>query len=211
MIKKATPKSPEENRIELDKNNRIDFRQFAPSKNISIPNLISCLRILLIPFIIIAYFQGKLLLSLLLVFISGLTDVIDGFIARRFNQCTTLGKVLDPIADKLTQLALGICLCAAYPVISILIITLVIKETLMLMWGLRLLKAGQPPFSARWWGKLATAAFYTSTLGIIAFNSHLSDVHVTIICVLVVALLINSMVLYYRECQRRTYGDHNHA
>ncbi|MBQ3165860.1 MAG: CDP-alcohol phosphatidyltransferase family protein, partial [Clostridia bacterium] len=64
----------------------------------TIPNILSFIRIGLIPFIVIAYVEGNLLLSAILLASSALTDIVDGFIARRFNQVSPLGKALDPIA-----------------------------------------------------------------------------------------------------------------
>ena len=138
----------------------IDLSQFALRKNLSVPNLISLIRLLLIPLMLWLYLEGKIWTAVILVVISGATDAVDGYIARHFNQITPLGKVLDPLADKLTQIALGVCLLSRFPAVIPLVVVLFIKELLMLSWGVKLLKAGQPPFSALWWGKLSTCAFY---------------------------------------------------
>ena len=80
-------------------------------KIITIPNVLSFFRILLIPFIIWFYcYKKDYTLTLVVIIVSGLTDVIDGFIARRFNMISDFGKIFDPFADKLTQITIINCL-----------------------------------------------------------------------------------------------------
>ena len=182
----------------------IDLSQFAPGKNFSIPNLISLLRLLMIPLILWLYLDGKLWTAVILVIISGITDAVDGYIARRFNQVTPLGKVLDPLADKLTQIALGVCLLSQFPAITPLVIVLIIKELLMLFWGLRLLQSGQQPFSALWWGKISTFAFYAGVIIIMLFSQQLGTPGVAIISIVITLLMINSMLRYWKVFKEKT-------
>lgn len=174
----------------------IDMTVFNPKNNFSIPNIISTVRLLLIPFILYFYIKGNTWLAVSLVAISGLTDALDGYIARHYNQITPLGKMLDPLADKLTQIALGVCLITQFPAVIPLVIVLVTKELLMLIWGLRLLRAGLAPFSALWWGKVATIAFYAGALIIMAFSKQLGGIGVTIISIAITLLMLYSMVRY---------------
>ncbi len=81
------------------------------SQVFSIPNILSFVRIAFIPFIIWSYLAGNEILSAVLIAISLLTDMLDGFIARKFNMVTPLGKALDPIADKLTLGVIILALC----------------------------------------------------------------------------------------------------
>ena len=175
----------------------IDLSQFALRKNLSVPNLISLIRLLLIPLMLWLYLEGKIWTAVILVVISGATDAVDGYIARHFNQITPLGKVLDPLADKLTQIALGVCLLSRFPAVIPLVVVLFIKELLMLSWGVKLLKAGQPPFSALWWGKLSTCAFYAGVIIIMAFYPKIGMLRVAIISVIITILMINSMFRYW--------------
>ena len=175
----------------------IDLSQFALRKNLSVPNLISLIRLLLIPLMLWLYLEGKIWTAVILVVISGATDAVDGYIARHFNQITPLGKVLDPLADKLTQIALGVCLLSRFPAVTPLVVVLFIKELLMLSWGVKLLKAGQPPFSALWWGKLSTCAFYAGVIIIMAFYPKIGMLGVAIISVIITILMINSMFRYW--------------
>ena len=78
---------------------------------ITVPNLLSFFRFCLIPVIIWSYCVKKNpLLAGEILLLSGLTDLADGYIARRFHRISNLGKILDPVADKLTQAAMLICL-----------------------------------------------------------------------------------------------------
>ena len=92
------------------------MKRFNKKDLFTIPNLMGYFRILLIP--VFCYFYIKkqtYLLAAGIVLISSLTDLFDGYIARRFNMVTELGKALDPVADKLTHAALALCLAFRYP------------------------------------------------------------------------------------------------
>lgn len=176
--------------------NKIDFSQFSIKRNLSLPNLISLIRILLIPFIFWFYLKGQIMAAVITVALSGISDAVDGYIARRFNKITTLGKVLDPLADKLTQIALAVCLCTSFPVILPLILLLVIKELTMLHWGLRLLKRGTSPFSACWWGKVSTTVFYVGVIAIMIWSGSMGARGITIITNIILVVMLYSMVRY---------------
>ena len=70
-----------------------------------LPNILTIIRFLLIPFILYFVFAGNYLLAFIFFTISGITDIADGFIARKFNLISNFGKLMDPLADKLTQIA----------------------------------------------------------------------------------------------------------
>ena len=80
----------------------------------TIPNLLSVIRIALIPVFAVMYLNGNQLLAIAILAVSGLTDLFDGKIARRFNQVSALGKILDPVADKLTQITIAIILFISF-------------------------------------------------------------------------------------------------
>ena len=106
----------------------------------SIPNILSIIRILLIPVFMVRYMNASSELDYqivaVIVLLSGVTDLVDGFIARKFNQITELGKLLDPVADKLTQLAIIICLVTRYDWMKYLLILFVVKELSLALLGL---------------------------------------------------------------------------
>lgn len=141
------------------------------SQIFTIPNILSAIRILMIPFIVWAYLIENVNLSALLIIVSGLTDIVDGFIARRFNMISPLGKALDPIADKLTIGVVLLSLCFNNRIIVCLLIILVIKEVLMGVEGLLIIKHTGTTYSARWYGKISTIFLYGTILTIILWEN----------------------------------------
>ena len=126
----------------------------------SIPNLLSYFRLLLIPLFIQLYIRGDFTEALITLAASGLSDIIDGRIARKYNMVTDLGKVLDPVADKLTQCAMMICVATRYPAMWWLLGIHVVKELIMIVVGYYVLKKTDTVNSAIWCGKLCTGVIY---------------------------------------------------
>lgn len=133
-------------------------------KIFSIPNVLSFLRIVIIPFIVWQFLAGNEIIAVLLIALSALTDVVDGFVARRFNMITPLGKALDPIADKATLITLVACLCFKFKAMIALLVISIIKELIMGIEGLLVLKKTGTTYSAKWFGKVATAGLYLTIL-----------------------------------------------
>ena len=77
---------------------------------LTVPNLLSLIRILLVPVFAVLFYQGHVLWAVFVLFLSGVSDFFDGKIARRFHQVSALGKVLDPVADKITQITIAVML-----------------------------------------------------------------------------------------------------
>ena len=127
----------------------------------TIPNLLSVFRILLVPVIVWLYCgKGDYPLTACVLLVSGATDIVDGFIARRFHMVSDLGKVLDPVADKLTQAAALGCLLTRFGVLWWLLALLVVKECLMAAMGIFVIRRTGEVYSASWHGKLATCILY---------------------------------------------------
>ena len=137
--------------------------RLTPSQIFSIPNILSFFRIALIPIIIWAYCTLKnYSLTLSLIILSGVTDIVDGFIARRFNMITDFGKALDPLADKLTQGAIMVCLISRFPLMWLPLILLAVKETSSFVLRLIIFARTETVYGARWHGKLATVMIYAA-------------------------------------------------
>lgn len=179
----------------------------------SIPNLLSMVRLLLIPVFVIIYLTADsdfdYHMAALVILLSGLTDFADGQIARRCNMITDFGKVLDPIADKLTQAAIVFCLMFRYQWMVLLVILLVVKELFMGICGLLLLRRGKKLDGAKWFGKLSTAVFYVAMFVLIVFVS-LPIAVVNSLIAVAGAFLLLSFVLYvpvyvrmFRESARK--------
>lgn len=139
-------------------------------KTFGIPNWLSVLRLALIPVFVAVFFSqaahARLAAGVILV-VSGITDVLDGIIARKFNMTSKLGQILDPFADKLTQAAVCICLVVGGVAPWWLLTVFVVKELVMIGAGARVIREGKALFSAKWFGKLGTVVFYIVMVAII--------------------------------------------
>lgn len=165
---------------------------------LTIPNLLSLIRILLIPVIIWLYcVEEAYLPTILVIALSGFTDIIDGKIARKFNMVSDVGKVLDPIADKLTQAVLVICLIARYPRMRALLSLFAVKECLMLLWGYWTLKRTDTINSAKWYGKLSTVVLYAVMMILILFVD-IPEESANALMLLCGGMMLLSLVLYGR-------------
>ena len=135
----------------------------------TIPNLLSFLRLGLVPVYSSLYLLGKNPSASLVLAISCLTDFLDGFIARRFQMVSDFGKFLDPLADKITQLALLLCLSAQYPLVASLIPLFLAKELTQCGLAYYHLQHGKKLSGALWTGKISTAILFSSFLVLMVF------------------------------------------
>lgn len=188
-------------------------KQIMKNQNWTIPNLLSVLRILVIaPF---AYFflNDQLLWAVVMLAFSGLSDLFDGMIARKFNQITELGKMLDPLADKLTQGTIAICLAVKHPLLIPILAIFVLKELGMLIGGCILLKKKKRPCAAKWYGKVATFLFYISAVVIVMMQGvfHLYTTTATIVAYVLLgitaAFMIYAMVRYFQIFLQLLHSD----
>lgn len=143
-----------------DNNSKRDYKEEIKQEAFTLPNLFSYFRLILIPIFVLLYIKDFYLYAFITLVVSWVSDVADGFIARRFNMVTDLGKVLDPLADKITQGAMIICVATNYPAMWVLIGFLVVKEIAMVTMGYYVLKLTNELNSARWYGKLCTGVLY---------------------------------------------------
>lgn len=173
---------------------------------LTIPNLLSVFRILLIPLIVWLYCgkQDYPLAAWVLV-LSGATDIADGFIARHFHMVSDLGKVLDPIADKLTQTAALVCLLTRFQAVWWLLGVLVVKETVMAVMGLLVIRRTGAVYSASWHGKLATCVLYAVIFTHIAWYAIPQSVSAVLVLAGAASILL-SLALYTREDLGRLRG-----
>lgn len=145
---------------------------------LTVPNLLSVIRIVLIPVFAVLFLGDNQIAALIVLAVSGLTDLFDGKIARRFNQVSALGKILDPVADKLTQITIAVILFILFrnaesSVINAfgwVFLVFLIKEAVMVLGGLVMLLMNIRPGAAEMPGKVATAAFYGIMILIIGFG-----------------------------------------
>lgn len=144
----------------------------------TVPNLLSFLRILMVPVFAVLFMNGEYAWSVFVLALSGLSDFFDGKIARRFNQISSLGKILDPLADKATQITIAIVFFITFwnaedtfiHYISIIFLVFLVKEALMVIGSVVMIILGIRPGAAEMPGKVATFAFYLIMISIIAFG-----------------------------------------
>ena len=124
-----------------------------------IPNILTIIRFLLIPVIIFFIFSGNYILAFVFFTISGLTDIADGFIARKFNLISNFGKLMDPLADKLTQIG-TLASLVFMNIIPIWILLIVLLKEFIMICGASFLYGKDVVVYSKWYGKLATVLFY---------------------------------------------------
>lgn len=165
----------------------------------AIPNLLGYFRIALIPFfvslVIGADSNADYYWAAAVVLVSTITDFLDGFIARTFHQVTALGVLLDPVADKLTHLALAICLVFRYPLMGVVIAVMVVKEGFMFVMGLVKLQSGKQLTGAKWFGKVCTAAVYFIMFALLLWVE-IPPQAANILIWLAVGLLVCTLAMY---------------
>ncbi len=174
----------------------------------NVPNTLSVIRLLLIPAFCAAFLAGPdyYIWAGLALLLSALSDLFDGYFARKLNQVTELGKFLDPVADKLTLGAVVACMWIRfhdeYPIVTPLFAILILKEALMAIGGLIVIRKVNKMVSAQWWGKVGTAVFYSCMLGIVLVSinnwggRHQSTIIITMI-VLPALFMIFALVRYF--------------
>ena len=176
----------------------------------NLPNILTIIRFLLIPFIIFYIFTGNYILAFVFFTISGITDIADGFIARKFNFVSNFGKLMDPLADKLTQITtLGSL--AITDIIPIWILIIVLLKEFIMICGASFLYGKDVVVYSKWYGKLATVLFYIAIVSsLIAKQFNLEgfwqDLDFALYCLALVATLL-SLLMYIRDVYRKGFID----
>ena len=165
-----------------------------------IPNILSLIRILLVPVIFNNYLTATsnldyILCGLLLV-ISGITDIADGAIARKFDIISNVGKILDPIADKLTQIMVMIALSIRHSWMWPLLTILIVKDLTIAVMGIYLYKKYNYVGAAKWYGKVATIVFYPVIIALISIQDELLVQRLSVMVNVVFVAMLFSGIMY---------------
>ena len=161
----------------------------------TIPNLLSLLRIAMIPLLLWLYLEKEAYLwTAAVVVLSGITDIVDGIIARKYGLISDLGKALDPVADKLTQIAMLYCLGTSFPEIQILLVILVVKEVVTGIMSLVSIRKTGKVEGAQWHGKVTTVLLYAMIIDRII--PWLFSIALTVACA---GMMVFSMVMYWKR------------
>ena len=167
----------------------------------NIPNILSIIRIILVGVFVFVFFNDyphNLIWALMVFLTAGLTDIIDGFLARKFNWVTNLGKILDPFADKLMQCTVLVCMLIKDLIPAWLVIPFILKEFLMLLGGLFIIKKRKVVVVSNIFGKMTVVFFYAAIVLCIAARDFLAEnpIVLYIICALVLMAAISALVNY---------------
>ena len=176
----------------------------------NLPNILTIIRFLLIPFIIFYIFIGNYILAFVFFTISGITDIADGFIARKFNFVSNFGKLMDPLADKLTQITTLGSLAITH-IIPIWILIIVLLKEFIMICGASFLYGKDVVVYSKWYGKLATVLFYIAIVSsLIAKQFNLEgfwqDLDFALYCFALVATIL-SLLMYIRDVYRKGFID----
>lgn len=163
----------------------------------NIPNILSMLRILLIPFFVRSLIVNNPQTAGLILLASGLTDVLDGFLARTFNWQSQLGALLDPLADKLTQATVAFSFMFYFKDYQYILLILVTKDVLMIASSLYAYRNKLPISQAKWYGKAATLIFYLTTILLLLVPTLPHSIKLTLLlsCA-ILALYASAMYIY---------------
>ncbi len=172
-------------------------RFFKKNQILTIPNLLSVVRLALIPVIVWLYsYEKNYYAAIGVIILSAATDIVDGWIARHFNMISDFGKALDPLADKLTQAALLICLLSKYKAMWGLIVVFGLCEITKFTLGIIIAKKHDEVNGAKWYGKVNTVVIYATMMALILFPQ-MNDILANALMLLCGAVMIAAHVLYF--------------
>lgn len=173
------------------------------------PNILTMFRFVLIPFIFISILKSNYIAAFIILTISAITDILDGFIARKFNFITNFGKLIDPLSDKATQISVLAALCIENIIPLWILLVVFLKEIIMIA-GASFLYGKELVVSSKWYGKLATVLFYIAIVSslivkYLEFSFHFD----TYIYYLALFITIFSLIMYFKAFYKQGYLDKN--
>lgn len=170
-----------------------------------IPNILTILRFFIIPFIIYYLVKDEYIYAFIMLALSGLTDVLDGAIARKFDLITNFGKLVDPLADKITQISV-LCTLLFKGIIPLWIVVIVLLKEALMVCGASFLYGREMVVSSKWYGKAATVLFYLAiAVSLIIRQFSLDFSFDIIIYYLALIMTIFSLIMYFREFYLKGY------
>ena len=176
-----------------------------------VPNILSICRLLLIPVIVISVVTHNYLLAIIVFTISSLTDIVDGYIARNYDAVTNVGKLLDPLADKLTQVSMIASLVWTDVISGWILAVLLTKEIIMIA-GASFLYGKSVVVYSKWYGKLATVLLYLSIMVSLLFKQFnvTSTIWINIsnsLYVITLAMTVFALLMYCKALHNKGFID----
>lgn len=171
----------------------------------NIPNVLSVIRIILVPIFVILYFSNypdNMWYAVGVFFLAGATDVVDGYLARRNNWITDIGKLLDPLADKMMQCAALTCFYITDIIPLWLYVTYVAKELALVAGAIFMLQRRSVVVKSGFWGKFAVCVFYASIAALVYLQKttvEVSEAWTPVICAVMLCFAIVALIQYFRE------------
>ncbi len=163
-----------------------------------VPNILTIIRFFIIPFIVFFALQDNYITAAFFLILSGITDIADGFIARKYNFITDFGKLMDPLADKCTQVATLVVLVVQHIVPLWILVVVIIKEFILIA-GASFLYGKDLVVSSKWYGKISTILFYIAIFFSMIFKQfQLPYTFDTYIYYLAVVFTIFSLFMYFK-------------
>lgn len=175
----------------------------------NIPNILTAIRFVFIPFFGYYLYNERYTVAMILFLLAGVTDVLDGIIARKFNMVTSFGKLADPLADKLMQLT-ALTILTIQDIIPLPVLIIVVaKESFMIIGSILIYKKVNFVVQADWYGKFATVVFFLAIVLTILVRSGLfanpySDIIVNIAVIIAVGSTLFAFFMYTIEFGRLT-------
>ena len=181
-------------------------------KKENIPNILTIIRFILIPFIFMSVIFHHYLIGLVIFTISAITDILDGYIARKYNYITDIGKLIDPLADKLTQISV-LASFVTVDIIPFWILVIVILKELIMVVGASFLYGKDVVVYSKWYGKLATVLFYLAiVISLITKQLNLTgfwpNFDLAIYCI-ALACTVFSLIMYVKCLYQGGFIDKN--
>lgn len=177
----------------------------------NIPNLLSIFRMCLVPVFIAVFFsehEHAHSIAACIYAVAGITDVLDGIIARKFNLITKLGKILDPLADKMMTLTVFICITSIRLIPWWIFALIFAKDFLLVLGGVKLYREISAVFKSNILGKLATVFLVTGGCAILLFETLLPEIFRSIFLYIAVVLSFLAFFSYlYQYYKFKTKHD----
>ena len=161
-----------------------------------IPNVLSVIRILLVPVFVYLFLTDKVTAAVVVFIISGITDILDGYIARKYNFISNLGKILDPFADKLMQFSAFVCLYISHLVPLWMPVVYFVKEIATLIGAILVFKKGNVVVKSHVFGKLATFFVFAFVSLVALFGRKISSTVITVGCIVICLYFVFSCLMY---------------
>lgn len=162
----------------------------------NVPNILSVIRLLAVPLFVWVFLRVDAVLGVVIFVLAGATDVLDGYIARKYDCTSTLGRILDPLADKLLQLSAFVCLWVEDYISWWMPAIYFIKELATVIGAAFIFKKSKNVVKSNVFGKLATVFVFGAVMAIALFKDTLGHTGVTAICVLVALYFVFSCGVY---------------